>query len=204
MYDFALKRIERYRDLGQNSRYQPLPRDILAQFELPGLKKDPSYPQICTFLWDKMMSEASDDMRYVWRELFQGIVLDNVDFWLPKFTAAVKTASTYEQLRQLTEVIHYDGSLIIFRFPELTKAILSRAKDLDEIEGYERMRTLWIISGPSGRSYQNGELDGEKDYVEAEAIKTSATHAGDPVLGPFYRWIADTERRERDDNRKRI
>ncbi|MBI3884204.1 MAG: hypothetical protein HY302_00495 [Opitutae bacterium] len=204
VYDFALQRAARYETLGRKARYQVLPRDILSRFELAGLEKDPGFPAICAFLWEKMMAKASDYMGYVWRELFQGLVLEHVDFWLPRFTAAVNATTTYDQLRELMEVIHFDGSLIIFRFPELTKIILRLAEDLAGVEGYERMRTtLWVVSGPRSRSGTNGELDKEQDYVEAEAIKAAATHATDDVLGPFYRWIAETERHEREDSRKR-
>ncbi len=204
VYDFALQRAARYEKLGRKARYQVLPRDILARFELPGLEKDPAFPEICAFLWDRMRAKSSDYMGYVWRELFQGLVLDHVDFWLPRFTAEVQAAANYDELRELIEVIHFDGSLIVFRFPELTKAILRRAEDFAGVEGYERMRcTLWVVSGPRSRSGTNGELDKEKDYVEAEAIKAVTAHAADDVLGPFYRWIADTERHEREDSRKR-
>jgi len=60
-------------------------------------------------------------MRYVWRELFQGIVLDRVDFWLPKTHRAVKAAASLKQLRELMEAIHFDGSLIVFFFPDSRK-----------------------------------------------------------------------------------
>ena len=85
-----------------------------------------------------------------------------------------------------------------------TTAALQHAKDLEGIEGYERIRTsLHVFTGPSGRSYCNGELDEDCDYVEAEAIKAATAHATDPVLGPFFRWIVDLEKHDREDNRRR-
>lgn len=81
------------------------------------------------------------------------MVLDHTDFWLPKLTAAVRSAATYDELRNLIEILHFEGSLIVFRFRELTKLILRRAEELDGTKGYERMRaSLWIVSGPRGRS----------------------------------------------------
>lgn len=204
IYDFVLRRAARYEKLEREARYHVLPRDILSRFELPGIEKDPSYLEICTFLWEQIVAKKSDPMNYVWRELFQGLVMDRVDFWLPRFTAAVDAVTTYDDLRELMEVIHFDGSLVIFRFPELTKIILRRAEDLEGVEGYERMRALlWVVSGPKSRSGTNGELDKDKDYVEAEAVKSADAHAADTVLGPFYRWIADAERHEREESRKR-
>ncbi len=204
IYDFVLQRAAHYEKLGGKDRYQAVPYYILTRFQLEGLREDKDFNEICGFLWEKMMGKAPDHMRYVWRELFQGIVLDRVEYWLPKLTAAVKAATSLKQLRELMEVIHFDGSLIIFFFPDFAKAVLQQAEDLKGVEGYERMRsTLYVVSGPRGRSRTNGELDKEEDYVEAEAVKSATTHAGDPVLGPFYRWIVEVEQHERDQNRKR-
>ena len=204
IYDFVLQRAARYEKSGQKARYQAVPHDILARFQLEGLSADADFEKICTFLWEKMMAKGLEHMRYVWRELFQGIVLDRVDFWLPKLTAEVNIATSLTKLRELMEVIHFDGSLIVFYYPEFTKAVLQRAEDLDGIEGYERMRTtLWVVSGPRSRSRTNGELDKDKDYVEAGAAKAATAHAADTVLGPFFRWIVEVEQHERDQNRKR-
>lgn len=203
-YDFALKRIEHASTLGGKVRYQALPHEILDRFRLPGLERDPGYPDICAFLWSKVTTGADDRMSYVWRELYHGVVLDNVDFWLPRLLDAVGAAPSLDALRDLVELIHFDGSLIVFRFPQVASAFLRRAEDLAGTEGYERMRSsLYVASGPSGRSYSNGVLDKEKDYVEAEAVKAAATHATDPVLGPFYRWILEIERHERESNKRR-
>jgi len=178
-----------------------VPHDILARFHLEGLSADADFDKICGFLWEKMMGKVPEHMRYVWRELFQGIVLDRVDFWLPKLTTAVKAATSLKQLRELMEVIHFDGSLIVFFFPDFTKTVLQRAEDMEGIEGYERMRTtLYVASGPRSRSGTNGELD--KDYVEAEAVKAATAHAADSVLGPFYRWVVEVEQHTREQSRK--
>jgi len=34
--------------------------------------------------------------------------------------------------------------------------------------------------------------------LEAEAIKTADAFSDDPTLGPFYRWIAQLERHDRE------
>jgi len=202
IYDFILQRAARYEKLGRKGRYQAVPHDILARFQLAGLSAETDFDEICAFLWEQMMGKVPEHMCYVWRELFQGIVLDRVDFWLPKLTAEVKVATSLKQLQALMEVIHFDGSLIVFNFPNFTKTVLQRAEDLEGTEGYERVRsTLLVVSGPRIRSGTNGELD--KDYVESEAAKAATTHAADSVLAPFYRWIVEVEQRQRDQNLKR-
>jgi hypothetical protein len=203
VYEFVLKRAAKYKQLGQKARYQVVPHEILSQFSLPGLEREPDFAQICSFLWDQSHEKHAGYMAYVWRELFQAIVLDHPDFWVPKLTAAVEATTSFDELRELIEVLHFDGSLIVFRFPDLTRLILNKARDFDGTKGFERMRTsLWVISGPRSRSSTNGELDKNQDYMEAEAIKAAAVHAADDLLGPFFRWIAERERDEREQSRR--
>lgn len=204
VYDFVLKRAAHYEKLGAKARYHVLPHVILESFQLPGLEKETDFPAICAFLWQKATATVEGYMGFVWRELFQAVALDHEKYWLPQLTAAVTGAESIEQLRGVLEIIHFDGSLVIFRYPDLTKAVLAKAGDLGGTKGYERMRAgLYTLSGPSGRSFTNGELAKESDYLEAEAIKAAEVHAQDAVLGPFFRWIVEVERHEREEHRRR-
>jgi hypothetical protein len=204
VYDFVLKRAALYEELGHKSRFQVLPHAVLARFELGGLSAEPDFTDICAFLWEKATTTLQGHMGFVWRELFQGIVLEHDDFWLPRLTAALDAVTSWDALRNTLEIIHFDGSLVIFRYPDLTTAVLAKATDLDGTKGYERMRAaLHAITGPSGRTFANGELAAESDYVEAEAIKAAEVHAKDPGLGPFFRWMVEIERHERAQNRRR-
>ena len=204
VYDFVLKRAERYEKLGAKARYQVLPHDILANFQLPGLAGEPDFAEICAFLWQKATTTVEGYMGYVWRELFQATALDHEQYWLPQLTAAVAAADSLDKLQSVLEIIHFDGSLIIFRYPDLTRAVLAKATDLGGAKGYERTRaSLYTMSGPSGRSFTNGELAKESDYMEAEAIKAAEAHSQDALLGPFFRWIVEIERHDREDNLRR-
>ncbi len=204
VYDFVLQRAKQYEKLGAKVRYQVLPHAVLGSFQLPGLEKEPDFAEICAFLWQKTATTTEDYLGYVWRELFQSIALDHEQYWLPQLTAAVAAADSIDQLRGVLEIIHFDGSLVIFRYPDLTKAVLLKASDLEGTKGYERMRAgLYTLSGPSGRSFTNGELEKESDYLEAEAIKAAELHAADAILGPFFRWIVEIERHEREEHRRR-
>ncbi len=203
VYEFVLKRAAHYEQLGSDARYHVLPRGTLERFELEGLATEPDFPAICASLWGKVCASLNTPMGYVWRELFQGAALDHEQYWLPQLTAAIAGSRSLDELRGVLEILHFDGSLVIFRQPELTRTILSKARDLDGAKGYENIRSnLYVISGPSCRGFSNGELDRDSDYVEAEAIKDAASHAQDPILGPFYRWIVEVEQHERARNRR--
>jgi hypothetical protein len=66
----------------------------------------------------------------------------------------------------------------------------------DQLSQQVRINLYWACR-PQLRSYSNGILDKELDYVEAEAAKAAEAHASDEVLGPFYRWIVEVEQKER-------
>jgi hypothetical protein len=101
-------------------------------------------------------------------------------------------------LLELLELLHFNGSLIVVRFPEITRAVLRRAATLGgaEAEGQTRSR-LYVISGPASRGYTGGELNREDDYLEAEALKAAERHRDDEVLGRFYRWVVECEQKDR-------
>jgi hypothetical protein len=99
----------------------------------------------------------------------------------------------------------FEGSLVIFRFPDLTRALLRKAKTLGGQEVVDRIQwSLYAGCGPQARSYSNGALDKEMDYVEAEAVKAAEIHATDELLGPFYRWIVEIEQQQRLMHKRRV
>lgn len=204
VYDFVLQRIAVGERLTPEAGYRPLPCPGLGRFRLPGLDRAPDFPAICEFLWQKVSSPTVSSPHNAWCQLFQAVVLDHIEFWLPRLIEAIRSAPTIEDLRNWLNLICFDGSLVIFRFPELTSAALLRAEDLDGTVGSRRIRAaLYHVTGPSVRGFTDGELNRDSDYVEAEAIRAAATHAKDPVLGPFFRWIMAVEQGDREDERRR-
>ncbi|MBN8246122.1 MAG: hypothetical protein J0L84_01615, partial [Verrucomicrobia bacterium] len=204
VYDFVLQRIAHHERLGPTTHYQAVPRGHFGRLQIPGLEHAPEFPAICDFLWKKASHPPQDHTRRDWRELFQGIALDQTPFWLPGLIGEVNAAPSLDALRDRMELVHFGGSLVIFHFPELTAVALQRAEDLEGVQGREKIQTsLHHITGPSVRGYTNGELNKDGDYVEAAAIKAASAHSTDPILGPFFRWIADVEKHEREEQRRR-
>jgi len=211
VYDFVTKRIEHYAGMSKaaSRKYQPLPRSagdlpFEAPIKIPGLRKESDFSAICTTLWDKATSEKQDRATRFWCDLFQDIVLDDVDFWHSRLVKTIKNAKSIKRLWELSRLIAFNGSLIVFRFPEITKAFLKQAAEIDGTEGSEHMRSiLYCASGPTVRSYSGGELNKENDYVEAEALKAAEKHSDDPILGPFYRKMVECERYDREESRRR-
>ena len=202
-FDLLMVRIDRAASDHLHGGYLAVPLGIEGRVSLPDLTKEPDYPEICQRLWERALK--SDDPQYpYWVRLFQGTVLENTSFWLERIQQEVEAALSKERLHTLTGLIQFEGSLIIFRFPDLTRTFLKNARRLGGQKLYEEMRlNLYSGCGPRVREFTNGVLDKHFDYVEAEAAKAAEAHANDEELGPFYRWIVEIEQKNRLMNKMR-
>lgn len=204
-YEFFCARLSRPRSDRHTPReYHALPEVIEGRFRFPQLSQQKNFPEICEELWRKALRGQSSINGRDWLEFFHAVVIPNDGFWLPKLLSEVKKARTLERLGWLNQLISFDGSLIVFRFPEVARAFLRRAAALSGDDGARRIRSsLYVGSGPRGRSFTGGLVDKNDDYVEAEAAKAAEDNAHDPELGRFYRWIVEVEQREREHHRLR-
>lgn len=197
VFDLLLARIDRAASKDSRESFLPVPFSFWGRRNLPGLAKEPDYSDICLQIWEHVL-KLDDPQQHYWLRLFQAVVLDDTSFWLGRMLQEIETASSEEKLAGLTEMLQFDGSLMIFRFPDLARAFLKQAKRLETQDGYEKMRVrLYHGCGPQTQAFTNGVLDQNLDYVEAEATKAAEAHAKDEVLGPFYRWIAEVEHNNR-------
>lgn len=177
--------------------YNPILSGYQRDLDLRALAKEPDYPAICDDLWSRV-SDPSGREAYAWISLFQAVVFENPSLWPHRMMNAVTSAGSEDALLWLAQLLKFKGSLIVFRFPEITRAFLRRALTLGGNQLCHKMRVeLYSGCGPQTRSYSNGILDKELDYVEAAATKAAEAHATDELLGPFYRWIVEVEQKER-------
>jgi len=179
-----------------------VPQGYHNPFDLPRLKDDPEFSKICEGLWQKVESE---NVRYEWRSVFQAIVLNERSAWVPRILQAIVNADSIGHLSWLARLIEFDGSLIIFTEPEVTRTFLLRATELGGEEGFKEIRSaLYASAGPKTRGYTGGELDKQDDYVESQASKAAAFHQSDTVLGTFYNWIKKAEQETKAWHRTRM
>lgn len=197
VYDWVYSRIT-YAAAGKAERsYCPIPHGYKSTFGVPELAKESDFQAICADLWQRAFN-PNEKHQYYWLELFRAIVLDHPSFWRNGLMEKIAAAVNQESLLWLAQFLRFQGSLIIFHFPEITRAFLKRAKELGGDSIYKDMRSeLYIGCGPQGRLYTGGRLDPDDDYVEAAAAKAAEAHASDDLLGPFFRWIVETEQKER-------
>ena len=181
--DFLLARLRFAETAGE--RYRATPLAWRLALDLRSLADEPDYPRLCEELWNRAL-DADHPRRRDWVRLFQSVVLHERSGWPTRMLAEIERADSLARLRQLLDLLHFNGSLIAFRFPEITRAFLQCADEMGGANGAKRIQSaLHAISGPATRGYTGGELDPEDDYLEAEALKSAERHRDDPVLGPF-------------------
>ena len=203
VYQFFVNRLRLKDEMDGVTSYRAIPYTYISTFDYTNLKKVDNYDEICEFLWSKATGKTKSKASYEWLKLFHQIVMEDIEFWKPKLLGLIDISTTLDDLHDLVSLIEFKGSLIIIRVPEVAKAFLIKAKALAGDDGCERIgSSLYVASGSDGRSYTNGKLKSEDDYLEAEAVKAAKEHADDPVLEPYYRKIIEYEQNDRIRNRE--
>jgi hypothetical protein len=193
--DFLLARLRFAETAGE--RYRATPSALRLALDLRSLADEPDYPRLCEELWNRAL-DADQPRHRDWVWLFQSVVLHEHSGWPARMLAEIERADSQVRLRLLLNLMNFNGSLIAFRFPEITRAFLQRADEMGEANGAKRIQgALYAISGPATRGYTGAELDADYDYLEAEALKSAERHRDDPVLGPLYRWVVECEQKDR-------
>jgi hypothetical protein len=196
IYELVCRRIAQANSGGTPDDYYPIPTDFRSRFRIPDLASEQDFARICDDLWQKASCRLGQNADW-WVRLFQAVAFDGPPLWASWMQRDIEIASSEEDLLWLAWIIRFEGSLVVFRFPALTRALLSRAQTLGGRTAEKMRSALYAASGPQFRLYSQGALDGRLDYVQAEAVKAAQAHAEDEVLGPFYRWIAEVEQRDR-------
>lgn len=197
IFDLLKARIAHATEKDTPADYLPVPFSFEGRLSLPGLTKEPDFSEICRALWEDTL-KPDDPQHLFWMPLFQAVVLKDPAFWIERMRREIEVAPSENMLSLLVALLKFEGSVVIFRFPDLTRAFLTRARSLGGQVLYDKIRaSLYTSCGPQVRSFTNGVLDKELDYIEAEAVKAADSHSKDEILGPFYRWIVEIEQRDR-------
>lgn len=172
-YQFFVARIEYASKTKKDSSFSRIPfvPSYSLDLDLGALKEDKQYHDILDFLWNKVVNRRDPEVSN-WIRLFKIVAIKDADNWLHLLIQAIRESENEEKLLHFTKIIHFKGSIVIFKEPALAKAFLEKALEMGGKELLEKLKyELWIVSGPWGRSYTNGKLDKEYDYLEAEALK---------------------------------
>ena len=132
----------------------------------------------------------------VLQEFYQVAFRKKIYSSLEQLLQKISDAVTMENLYHLGDLISFDGSLIVFRMVDVTRAFLEKSRSISGEDGLKHMiSSLYVGASPQIRSYSS-------DYVESEARKLFTEHKNDELLGKFFLSIIDSERSAREQNRE--
>jgi len=201
LFEMLRRRVERLeRDLAAGAgRFDALPS--LTHLSLAGIEHEPDFETIARGLRERVRSAPSSS-RWAWTILFTMTVASTSRLFEPLLLEWLPEVRDADELSDLARLTKFEGSLVIFRFPKLTEAILERAMGF----GPDALDLVnWDLihgAGPQLRSYTDGALDVECRYLREEAEKAVRTHEPNSILGPFFQKILENELRDEEYHRR--
>jgi hypothetical protein len=142
--------------------------------------------------WSKALAEGKDEDRRL--PLIRSLLWTDPAAIENRVQQILLGCDGVEKLEIAVNLVATQGSRFVFQYPELVRAFLNRAGELGDLDGVRRI--LWRSACGGGRSFSGSELDPEYHYILEGAEALSKQFANDSVLGPFYRTIVESERRE--------
>ena len=100
----------------------------------------------------------------------------------------------------VTELCATRGSRFVFEFPDIVKALLARSEDLAVADVVRE--TLRLSACGGGRSYSDHGLDPQYRYILEQGHALANRYRDDAVLHKFYRMVAESERHQREWDRR--
>lgn len=197
VFKFLKKRVERFESMGpraEDSSFRPLFYTLERRIFLPHLSEEPDFPEIAADLLNHMRKPDGPAAVY-WELLFQAVILPH-EVGCKLLQTWIQDTDEFPDLRRIVGLIHYQGSTMIFRYPDLIRALLEKIGKLPRKD--RKLLEARLHRSADARSYSNGEMDAEHGYFLAEAEKAVAKHANDPVLRPFYEAVIAEEKRDRE------
>ena len=96
------------------------------------------------------------------------------------------------ELQLVTELAATPGSRFVFGFPDIVKSLLTRSEALGVLQGV--CQALRVSASPGGHIYSEHELVPEYQHILERGEALANRYRDDPILGKFYRMVAESER----------
>ena len=200
LFQFFYARLKYAEHNEVTDKFKTLPSIRFFHPDVSLLKQHPDYKKWVADVWKNAIGKETQRKKE-WKNLLQLITRDDFSEFIPELIKEIQTAESEARLVTLSDIVLFEGSLVIFRFPELTEAILRRAEELggNSLKGKLEFR-LTFYSRPHSYETTKGVLDKDCDYVEAEAVRAANANKKNSLLYRFYSNIVkeEVDRRKRD------
>ncbi|MEY4485091.1 MAG: hypothetical protein RL693_2543, partial [Verrucomicrobiota bacterium] len=201
IYEFLIKRIERQqKSVEVSPNYLAIPYSVRWSFE--GIESESDFESLARRLLQRVW-ESNAEYRWLWEHMFQIVVVRTSSLTEKLFLEHLPKIDSPDDLVVIASLLDFEGSLLVFRYPNLTEAILKKARTFG-VDAHDHItRKLIHGAGPGIRSYTNNELNPEHRYLRTEAEKAVQVHESNQTLRSFYEKILEMEIRDEESNRAR-
>jgi hypothetical protein len=153
-------------------------------------------------LWDRAVTSEADSFSQEFRlALIRSLLwadAASAPDWLRQF---VTTCKNGDEIKLFAKLVGTRPSRFVFDFPNIVRSILARGQELGAMN--EVTKTLLLAACGGGRTYSDSELDPEHKYILEQADALANRYRDEPLLQSFYREIANWERSDLEQQRRR-
>ncbi len=140
--------------------------------------------------WIKVLVERDEPAPRL--ALIRSLLWSDSERAFERLEALIAACRDGEELRLAAKLAAIQGARFAFDRPELVRLLLDRAASLDATMAVREI--LWLSALGGSRGFTDGRPDPEYRYILEQGEALANRYRDDPVLGPFYRTIADSER----------
>jgi hypothetical protein len=153
-------------------------------------------------LWDRAVTSEEGSFSQEFRlALIRSLIWADAATALDRIRNFIKACKNSDEIKVLAKLVGTRPSRFVFDHPDVVRAILARSQEFAATDAVAK--TLILSACGGGRTYTDTELDPEYRYILEQSDSLANRHRDDPVLQPFYREIANWERRDLEWQRQR-
>jgi hypothetical protein len=153
-------------------------------------------------LWDRAVANEEESFSQNFRlVLIRSLIWADATAAPDRLRQFVITCKNGGEIKLLAKLAGTRPSRFVFDFPDIVRTILARGQELAAKD--EVAKTLILSACGGDRTYTDSALDPEYKYILEQGDALANRHRDDPLLQPFYRAIADYERRDLEWQRQR-
>jgi hypothetical protein len=151
--------------------------------------------------WEKAVSAEKGNFAQVFRlDLMRSLIWADPASAPGRLRDLIAGCQNGNELGLVTNLVAVPGSRFVFGFPDIVKSLLTRSEALDVTQGVRQ--ALWDSACGGGRIYSGDELAPEYRYILEQGEALANRYGDDPILGPFYRVVSQSERRQLESHRR--
>jgi hypothetical protein len=141
--------------------------------------------------WTKLLAEAANAEPRL--ALTRSLLWSDSQSAPQRLLNLIRQSNCGAELELVANLAAPQGTRFVFQFPDITRALLERGLELGNVGAIQEALLNSACGG--SRGFTNGKVDPEYKYILEQGESLSTRYHDDTLLGPFFRLVAESERR---------